>query len=108
RVKVALLTGGKDHPYACGLLRELLARGIDVACVGSDELAHYRGAGPGRLEFHNLVGSQGPDRLIAKAWRVLSYYGRLMTFAARTDARLFHILWFRKFPWIERTLLNSY
>jgi D-inositol-3-phosphate glycosyltransferase len=29
-------------------------------------------------------------------------------FAARTDARLFHVLWFRKFPLVERTLLNGY
>lgn len=107
-MKVALLTGGKDQPYACGLMRALLARGIHVACIGGDELADCQGAGGGRLEFHNLIGRQDSPRLLAKVWRVLSYYGRLVTFAARTDARLFHILWFRKFPYVERTLLNIY
>lgn len=107
-MKVALLTGGQDPPYARGLLRELLARGIHVACVGSDELADCQAAGTGRLEFHNLVGRQGPTNLMAKAWRVLAYYGRLVVFAAGTDARLFHILWFRKFPWLERILFNAY
>jgi len=40
--------------------------------------------------------------------RVLAYYARLVRFAARTDARLFHVLWFRKFPILERTLLVGY
>src|SRR5207244_1483645 len=107
-VRVALLTGGQDPPYARGLLRQLIARGVDVACVGSDELADCRFAGGGRLEFHNLVGGQAPTNVIAKVWRVLRYYGRLIVFAARTDVVLFHILWFRKFPWVERTLLTVY
>jgi D-inositol-3-phosphate glycosyltransferase len=107
-VKVALLTGGQDPPYARGLLRELLARGIHVACIGSDELVNCQIGDTAHLEFHNLVGSQQPDHLLPKIWRVLRYYGRLMAFAACTDARIFHILWFRKFPWAERTLLNAY
>src|SRR5439155_25273577 len=90
-------------------LRQLLAKGVHVAFIGGDELADCQNAGTDRLEFHNLIGSQDPnDSLMAKAWRVLAYYGRLLAFAARTDARLFHILWFRKFPFLERTLLNAY
>ena len=108
-MKVALLTGGQDPHYARGLLRELLGRGVHVAFIGSDELADCQHHGTNRLEFHNLIGSQDPgDSLIAKVCRVLTYYGRLLVFAARTDVRLFHILWFRKFPYIERTLLNAY
>src|SRR5262249_46138440 len=108
RLRVAVLTGGQDPPYARGLIRQLLARRVDVVCVGSDELADSRFDGTGRLEFHNLIGSQESTDLIGKTWRVLWYYVRLLVFAARTDARLFHILWFRKFPWLERTLLNVY
>src|SRR5438105_2183301 len=108
-MKIALLTGGKDPHYARGLLRELLGKGVDVALIGSDELADFQNAGTGHLELHNLVGSRDPDDcLIVKAWRVLRYYGRLLTFAAGTDASLFHILWFRKFPYFERTLLKAY
>ena len=50
-MKVALLTGGKDPPYASGLLRQLLVRGIHVACIGNDELADRQVAGTGRLEW---------------------------------------------------------
>jgi D-inositol-3-phosphate glycosyltransferase len=107
-LRVAVLTGGQDPPYARGLLRELVARGVDVVCVGNDELADCRFVGSGHLEFHNLVGGQEPTNMIGKIWRVLSYYGRMIVFAAQTDAKLFHILWFRKFPVFERTLLNAY
>src|SRR5437016_4285860 len=106
-MKVALLTGGKDPHYARGLLRELTARGIRVALVGGDALADAPEAGNGQVEFHNLVGSLAPDDgFIGKAWRVLTYYRRLLVFAARTDAKLFHVLWSRKFPLVERTVLN--
>jgi len=108
-MKVALLTGGKDTHYVLGLLPELTARGIQVALVGDDELADAEDVRSGRVEFRNLVGSLDPDDgPVAKAWRVLSYYARLLAFAARTDARLFHILWFRKFPVLERLVLTAY
>jgi len=103
-----VLTGGQDPPYARGLLGQLVARGIDVVCVGNDELADCRFVGTGHLEFHNLVGGQEPTNIIAKMWRVLKYYARVIAFAAQTDAKLFHILWFRRFPVFERTLLNAY
>src|SRR5687767_10572859 len=106
-VKVALLTGGKDPHYVGGLLRALTARGVDVALVCGSELTPHTTAA--HIEFHNLVGSQDPsDGLLAKAWRVLTYYARLIRFAARTDARLFHVLWCRKFPVVERTVLSAY
>jgi len=108
-MKVALLTGGKDPHYVRGLTRELTARGVHVALIGNEEVARCEDVGPGGVEFHNLVGGQDPsDGLIFKAWRLLSYYARLVTFAARTDAQLFHVLWFRKFLLVERTLLNVY
>ena len=108
-MKVALLTGGKDPHYVRGLLRELVARGVQVAVVGSEELADCQDSN-GRVEFHNLIGSRDPAPtagLAAKGWRVLSYYARVLVFAARTDAQLFHVLWFRKFPLVERTVLHA-
>jgi glycosyltransferase involved in cell wall biosynthesis len=108
-VKVTLLTGGKDVHYVRGLVRELTGRRVEVALVGDDALAETPGAGNARVTFHNLVGDLDPkDGLLAKAWRVLSYYFRLLAFVARTDTRLFHVLWFRKFVIAERILLTAY
>ncbi len=108
-MKVALLTGGKDPHYAHGLLRQLAARSVRIALIGGDESAEAEAVRNGQVEFHNLVGRPDPDDgLMAKARRVLSYYGRLLVFAARTDGKVFHILWFRKFPLGERILLIAY
>jgi glycosyltransferase involved in cell wall biosynthesis len=106
-MKVALLTGGKDAPYVLGLLRELVATGVQVVLVGGDEVAEA--ANERLVEFHNLVGAQDPrDGPLAKAWRVVRYYMRLLVFAARSDAKLLHVLWFRKFPHVERILFTGY
>jgi glycosyltransferase involved in cell wall biosynthesis len=108
-MKVALLTGGKDAHYVLGLLPGLAARGVHVALVGNAELGRAEDVAGGRVEFHDLVGSLDPgDGPMARTWRLFSYYCRLLAFAARTDAPLFHILWFRKFPLVERILLTAY
>jgi D-inositol-3-phosphate glycosyltransferase len=46
--------------------------------------------------------------LIAKAFRVLAYYGRLMRYAATAKPKLFHILWNNKFEFFDRTLLMRF
>jgi D-inositol-3-phosphate glycosyltransferase len=108
-VKVVLLTGGKDAPYARGLVRELAERGVRVVLVGHSELAAAADAGNGRVDFRNMVGSlDRDDGLLGKTWRVFTYYARLLAFTARTDETLFHILWFRKFPLAERLILIAY
>jgi D-inositol-3-phosphate glycosyltransferase len=108
-MKVAILTGGKDRHYVGGLVRHLVARGIDVALVGGPEEMMAVGSRLGRVVLHDLVGDQNRDvSWFAKAMRVMKYYVRFLIFAVRTDARLFHILWFRKFPWVERILVPLY
>jgi glycosyltransferase involved in cell wall biosynthesis len=109
RVKVALLTGGKDPHYVRGLVRELARRGVRLIVIGNDELVDLADARNAHVDFRNLVGGARPDEgLLAKAWRVSTYYVRLLVFALRTDVRLFHILWFRKFPLAERLLVTAY
>jgi glycosyltransferase involved in cell wall biosynthesis len=108
-VKVALLTGGKDAHYVRGLVRHLAARGVQIALVGGDDFSETSDVENREVTCHNLIGGAKPNTgILAKAWRVLNYYVRLLTFVARTDARLFHILWFRKFPLAERILLTAY
>jgi D-inositol-3-phosphate glycosyltransferase len=108
-MKVALLTGGKDPHYARGLARELAAKGVQIALVGGPDEMLAIESGPGLVVRHDLVGDQDPEAgWLAKATRVMTYYVRLMIFAAHTDARVFHILWFRKFPQVERILLTLY
>ena len=108
-MKVALLTAGKDQHYALGLLGALQGKPVHIEFIGSDVMATSGVVRTGHLDFYNLVGNQDADTSISqKVLRVLKYYARLIIYAARTDAKLFHILWFRKFPYVERTLLNVY
>jgi D-inositol-3-phosphate glycosyltransferase len=108
-MKVALLTAGQDQHYALGLLGTLQGKPVHIEFIGNDVMATSEVVRTGHVDFYNLVGNQDSDISIRqKALRVLRYYARLIIYAAHTDARLFHILWFRKFPYIERTLLNVY
>jgi glycosyltransferase involved in cell wall biosynthesis len=108
-MKVALLTGGKDPHYARGLARELAVRGVDVALVGSRDEMSAAPEAAGRIKLHDFVGDLDPQAgPLAKVGRVVRYYAALAHFARRTDARLFHILWFRRFAAVERVLLTAY
>jgi D-inositol-3-phosphate glycosyltransferase len=109
QIAVALLTGGGDRPYAYGLATELMAKGIGLDLIGSDDLDcpefHHK---PG-LRFLNLRGDQRPDAsLTRKAARVSRFYAKLIRYAATAKPKIFHILWNNKFLFFDRTLLTLY
>ncbi len=108
-IAVALLTGGGDKPYAFGLTTELISKGAILDLIGSDDLdcAEYRGK-PG-VNFINLRGDQRPNvGFVRKILRVLTYYAKLIHYAAKAKPRIFHILWNNKFQSFDRTLLMLY
>ncbi len=76
-LRIALLTGGGDKPYALGMAAALTSLGVHVDFVGSDDLnVPELLANPG-LSFLNLRGDQRQDASsIAKVLRVLKYYAR--------------------------------
>jgi glycosyltransferase involved in cell wall biosynthesis len=108
-LRVALLTGGGDKPYALGMAAALTSVGIHVDFIGSDDLSVPELLGNPRVKFFNLRGDQRPDvTSIVKAGRVLSYYFRLTRYAFTAKPILFHILWNNKFQFLDRTLLMLY
>ena len=109
QIAVALLTGGGDRPYAYGLATELMAKGVRLDLIGSDDLDcpefHHK---PG-IRFLNLRGDQRPDAgLTRKAARVSKFYAKLIHYAATAEPKIFHILWNNKFLFFDRTLLTLY
>jgi glycosyltransferase involved in cell wall biosynthesis len=107
--RIALLTGGGDKPYALGMATALTSVGIPVDFIGSDDLSVPELLSNARVNFLNLRGAQRPDAgRMAKALRVLSYYVRLIRYAATAEAKLFHLLWNNKFELFDRTLLMLY
>lgn len=106
---VALLTGGGDKPYALGLAAALSSEGILLDFIGSDDLSVPELLNDRRVNFLNLRGDQRPEAsLAAKGLRVLSYYVRLIRYAATARPKLFHILWHNKFQFFDRTALMLY
>lgn len=108
-VKVALLTGGDDRPYALGLATSLIAQGVFVDFIGSDNVDGPELHGSPLVSFLNLRGDQSESAgLRRKVFRLLAYYCRLFKYAATAKPRVFHILWHNKFEWFDRTLLLLY
>ena len=106
---VALLTGGGDKPYALGMAAALTSVRIYVDFIGSDDLNVRELLNDPLVNFLNLRGDQRPEASrMAKALRVLSYYVRLICYAAKARPKLFHILWNNKFQFFDRTFLMLY
>ena len=107
--RIALLTGGGDKPYALGMAAALTSAGISLDFIGSDDLRVPELLADSQVNFLNLRGDQSSEaRLLAKVLRVLSYYGKLVFYAATARPKLFHILWNNKFEVFDRTLLMLY
>jgi D-inositol-3-phosphate glycosyltransferase len=108
-LRIALLTGGGDKPYALGMAAALTSVGLHVDFIGSDDLSVPELLSNDRVKFLNLRGDQSEHAsLMVKGLRVLSYYTRLIVYAATAPPKLFHILWNNKFQLFDRTLLMVY
>jgi D-inositol-3-phosphate glycosyltransferase len=108
-ISVSLLTGGGDKPYVFGLATELISKGAALELIGSDYLDCPEFHGKPELKFLNLRGDQRLEvSFTRKALRILTYYARLIRYAATAEPRIFHILWNNKFLAFDRTLLMLY
>lgn len=108
-LRVALLTGGGDKPYALGMAAALTSAGITIDFIGSDDLSVSEVINNPRVRFLNLRGDQNPNaHPIAKIGRVLKYYVRLIAYATWAKPKLFHLLWNNKFELFDRTLLTGF
>jgi glycosyltransferase involved in cell wall biosynthesis len=108
-VKVALLTGGSDRPYVFGLVTSLIAQGVGLDLIGSDELDFPEFRSRSEINFLNLRGSlESNVNFSRKVFRILKYYAKLIHYAATAKPKFFHILWNNKFEYFDRTLLLLY
>jgi D-inositol-3-phosphate glycosyltransferase len=107
--QIALLTGGRDKPYALGIAAALTSVGISVDFIGSDDLQVPELLANPRIHFLNLRGDQRSEAgLVTKGLRILNYYVRLIRYVAKAEPKVFHILWNNKFELFDRTLLMIY
>lgn len=106
--EVALLTAGRDKPYALGLASALLAADIRLDFIGSDIVDGPELHGRSAVRFFNLRDQRPQATPTAKAIRVLAYYYGLIRYAATSPAPVFHILWNNKFELFDRIFLMLY
>jgi D-inositol-3-phosphate glycosyltransferase len=108
-VKVSILTGGADKPYALGLASALMAQGLSFDFIGSDYVDGPELHNSPQVHFLNLRGDQNPEASrMTKALRVLKYYAKLIAYAGTARPKIFHILWHNKFELFDRTVLLLY
>ncbi|HZR64424.1 MAG TPA: glycosyltransferase family 4 protein [Terriglobales bacterium] len=108
-LRVAVLTGGGDKPYALGMAAALTSEGISVDFIGSDDLSVPELLTNRRVNFLNLRGDQNPNATpTRKMARVCTYYWRLVCYSAKAKPKIFHILWNNKFQLFDCTLLMLY
>ena len=103
-LRVAILTGGGDRPYALGLASALISQGVAFDFIASDELDDPSLHENVLVNFLNLRKEMRANvSSTRKVARVLLYYWRLCAYAATSKAKLFHILWNNKFAALDRT-----
>ena len=108
-MKVALLTGGDDPNYAFPLTSSLASKGIIIDFIGNDKMQKAEITTNENVNYLNLRGDQSENvSRKKKIYRVLKYYWKLIKYTAKTDTKLFHILWLNKFIYFDRTILNIF
>jgi len=108
-IQVGLLTGGFDRPYAFGIATALASKGVSLDVIGSDEVDSPEMHTTPKLNFLNIQGDPRETvGLVKKLLRILQFYVRLIGYAARSKAKVFHILWNNKVHLFDRTLLMLY
>ena len=107
--KVALLTAGRDRPYAFGMAAALMAKGLCLDIIGGDDLDCPEWHGAPNVRFFNFRGDLSEQAsLPRKVTRVLDYYARLLRYALTSQADVFHVLWNNKFETFDRVPLMLY
>lgn len=104
-VPIALLTAGRDRPYALGLAFALIEQGLTIDYVGSDDVDDPRLRESSLVNFLNFRDQRKNAGLIRKAWRVALLYLSLIRYSFGARAKIFHILWNNKFELLDRTAL---
>ncbi|MBI3475571.1 MAG: glycosyltransferase family 4 protein [Acidobacteria bacterium] len=106
KIRVALLTGGFDRPYAFGLSMALAAQGVSVDVIGGAEVDSPEMHSTSGVQFLDAYGDpRKPAGLFGRLARVLGSYLRIVRYAVSTRAKILHLLWNNKFPFFDRTLL---
>lgn len=108
-IRVGLLTGCQDRPYAFGLAMSLVSSGVWLDFIGSDDVDSPELHRTPNLQFFDLMGSR--RRRLSAAARIsllIAYYWRVIRYAANARPKIFHILCNGRLELFDRTALMLY
>jgi glycosyltransferase involved in cell wall biosynthesis len=109
RADVAILSGGWDRPYAFGLTDALVRNGLRVELIAGDDLTDADFGHPRTLRVLNYrVTNRAGDSVATRLRRLASYYIKLIAYAWRSRAPVFHILWNNGYDTFDRVVLMLY
>lgn len=108
-MKITLLHAGGEPTYLRCLVSGLSRiSDLKLNVIDSNKSIGAFDGNPS-VEFYNLRGDQNEaSPFLIKLGRILKYYFRLAKYALTTDTKLFHIQWYNKFEFFDRTFLNIY
>lgn len=105
---LTVFTGGGDWHYAIPLVCALSGPAMRIDVIGSREFETEQLLGASNVVLHNLHTANRPgDPLFAKIRRLIATYIGIFKYAARTDAKVFHILWLNRVI-LDRLVLVTY
>lgn len=108
-IKISLLTGGFDKPYVFGLTTALAQQNISVEVIGNKLVECPQMHSLSQLRFrHFYWDARSNLSRTAYILQILSFYIRIIRYAAGNTPGLFHLLWNNKFQFFDRTLLMLY
>ena len=109
QLRLALLTGGVDRPYASELAKSLAESNVAVDVIGNDVVDCAVLHNTANLHFVDLwPGRSGKAGAFTKCLRLARHYVALIQYSAVCQSEIFHILWNSKVQLFDRTLLMLY
>ncbi|HEY2471997.1 MAG TPA: glycosyltransferase family 4 protein [Terracidiphilus sp.] len=105
-LKVALLTGGFDRPYAFGLAMSLVSTNVLLDVIGSESVDSPEMHSTPNLHFINLwPAKRAKSSILRSAWAMIQHYLLMFRYATGSSCSVFHILWNSKIQWFDRTVM---
>lgn len=105
-LRLALLTGGFDRPYAFGLAMSLAKMDVFLDVIGSDSIDSPEMRTTPNLRFINLWPTRrSKASILDKAWATIHHYLLLFKYAAVSSCPVFHVLWNSKIQFLDRTVI---
>jgi glycosyltransferase involved in cell wall biosynthesis len=108
-VEVALLTAGRDRPYAFGISTALIEENVHLDVITGEDFDFEAVRRSPLVKLYAIRREPAPEAgLIEKGIGVLQYYARLIRYAWDARPTVFHILWNNKFETFDRVGLMLY